>query len=187
MFGTPDQLAPGVLLLANPFLEDPNFTRTVILLAEHGEHGTLGFVLSRPAGYTLGSVAGPAAPADVPLYYGGPVELDTLHVVHSLGQTLPGSIEVAPHIFWATDSEAALAYIRTEKSPERAYRCFLGYSGWSSGQLADETEEKSWIITPARGELVWQVPPDELWRETLRAMGTDYAIVANFPKDPRLN
>lgn len=187
MFGTPADVRAGVLLLANPMMPDPNFKRTVVLIVEHGPQGSLGFVLTRPAGYNLSDVTDSFGPIDVPVYYGGPVELNTLHALHSLGPSVPGSLEVAPGIYWGGNVAEVLAKVVSEEPPESQYRFFLGYSGWSGGQLEGETEEKSWIITPAKGETLWPTQPEDLWRETLRSLGNEYAIVANFPEDPRLN
>lgn len=187
MFGTPDQLASGIFLLANPFLPDPDFKRTVILIANHDGEGSLGFVLTRPSGYTLGDVSETFQDVDIPLYFGGPVELDTLHYVHRLGREIPGSRNIAPGIWWGGDVEMLVQKIQAGDLAESSYRFFIGYAGWGAGQLVHETSEKSWIITTAADEKLWPYAPDKLWRETLRGMGSEYAIVANFPEDPRLN
>lgn len=186
MFATPADLKAGMLLLANPALPDPNFQRTVILLVEHSELGSLGFVLSRPAGFTLSEITQSLGPVHLPVYSGGPVEPNTLHLLHGPVRGIRHSQEVARGIFWATDVVDQLAQVVAEEVTHRYIRLLLGYSGWSAGQLAQETELQSWIAAPASSDL-WHLAPELLWQETLKRLGPSHAQLVNIPTNPRDN
>ena len=100
------KLLPGSLLLAEPFLSDPNFKRSVVLLAEHDEeNGSLGFILNRPLQMDISEVIEGWEQASLPLYLGGPVQHETLHYIHTLGDYVNQSIQLTPGLFWGGDLE----------------------------------------------------------------------------------
>jgi putative transcriptional regulator len=66
-------------------------------------------------------------------------------------------------------------------------RFFLGYSGWSPGQLENEIEEEAWIVASSGGGVLFEEAADELWRAVLRRLGGEYALLSTFPDDPRMN
>jgi putative transcriptional regulator len=179
--------APGMLLIAEPFLKDPNFMRTVVLLCEHQDEGSFGFVLNRSQEYTLEELVPDLEGMDQPVYYGGPVQNDTLHFLHQYPDLIKGGFEVANGIFWGGDFEQALKGLKAHLFDPNKIRFFVGYSGWTGGQLEVECKEKSWLITPARENLVFPRQPDQVWKDSLRRMGRDYEMMINFPVDPSLN
>ncbi len=179
--------APGVLLIAEPYLPDPNFFRTVVLLVEHNREGSLGFVLNRPAPLLVKQVTDFFGEVDYPLFQGGPVQTDTLHLVHALGEVLPDSQKVADRIYWSGDFRRLRAILSTRQLPPSTLRFFVGYAGWAPGQLEAEIQQKSWILAPARPEYVFSEEPQNLWRRVLKDMGGKYAFIATFPEDPRVN
>lgn len=181
------QLAPGMLLIAEPYLPDPNFFRTVVLLVEHNAGGSLGFVLNRPATVRIKEVTDFFGEVGYPLYRGGPVQPDTLHVVHGLGEILPDSQKVAHRIYWSGDLHRLRALLATRELPESLIRFFAGYAGWAPGQLEAEMTQKSWILAPAKPEYVFTADPRTLWQRVLTDMGGKYAFLATFPEDPRTN
>ncbi|MBX3102007.1 MAG: YqgE/AlgH family protein [Bacteroidetes bacterium] len=180
--------AAGMLLVANPFMQDPNFRRTVVLLVLHAEEeGTLGFVLNRPLDARVNEVVGTLGGFSAPLLQGGPVELDTLHFVHRMGTAVPGACPVTPEIAWAGDFDWLSLQAALGQLPEDDFRFFLGYSGWAAGQLAAEQQQRSWLVCPASPFLVFNTTPEDIWVQAIRHMGGKVAHMVHFPEDPSQN
>jgi putative transcriptional regulator len=177
----------GSLLIAKPFLADPNFERGVILLCSHHEQGTFGFVMNQVTELFLGDVLEETIYQDIPLHLGGPVEKNTLHFIHRRPDLISGGDEVMDGVYWGGnfDQVKTLLNINTLKSDD--VRFFIGYSGWSGGQLENEISEESWIITNTTSDFLFTVPPADFWREVLRNMGGEYRSIAHYPIDPRWN
>lgn len=131
----------GALLLADPFLPDPNFARTVVLLTESGDNGAIGFVLNRPAGEDLNTLLNIELPFKVPVFTGGPVEENTLHAIHKIDADLPGSVEIADGIYWGGELDDLIDCMQSGLADESDVRFFLGYSGWDKEQLIGELKE----------------------------------------------
>lgn len=177
----------GILLIAEPFLKDPNFMRTVVLLCEHQDEGSFGFVLNRDFNRTLDELVPELTGLKLPVYYGGPVQMDTLHFLHQFPEKIPGSYEIADGVFWGGDFETAIGLLRDGEIDETQIRFYIGYSGWSSGQLSDELKEKSWLTAAATRKLIFHRKLDEIWKDSIKHLGGDYEMMVNFPTDPQLN
>ena len=178
----------GCLLISEPFLPDPNFERTVVLICEHNIDGTVGFVLNKPSTKMLPDAVDEAQNFDVPLYVGGPVQQDTLHFIHYGNLQIDDRQEVQPGIFWGGNYEQLLTAINVRKVNKDQVRFFMGYSGWSAGQLEHEIAEGSWIVHPqADINQVFHQTAELLWREVLKDKGGRYKAFSNYPTDPRLN
>ena len=179
--------APGMILIAPPMMEDPNFRRAVVFLCEYTETGSFGLILNRPLDAKLSDVLEGFDDASLRLRQGGPVQTDTLHFLHKLGDRVPGAIEVTDGVFWGGDFEMLKALITAGEASRQNVRFFLGYAGWSPTQLEAEIEQGGWILLPKAADVVFDDNPSELWRSSLRRLGGEYAVLANFPEDPRLN
>ena len=185
-------MRPGTLLISRPFLGDPNFERSVVLLCrDEPEDGTFGLVLNRLTSLTLGDVlelppeTGVAA-AGLPIYVGGPVEPDTLHYLHRRSD-LPGAVHLGQDVYWGGDFVLLLGLIGSGDVAATEVRLFAGYSGWGVGQLAGEMQGQSWIRHPASAGKVFTLVSDAFWRDILREKGGRFKVLANYPVDPRLN
>jgi putative transcriptional regulator len=187
MSGVPDESLRGKLILASPILRDPNFARTVVLIAEHTDEGAMGLVLNRPATSTVGEavpdlswLAGDAEP----VYVGGPVAETAVIVLAEFERPeLAGALV-----------EGDLGFIGSEADdPEqlgdaiRRARVFAGHAGWGPGQLEDELAEEAWIVEPPRRDEIFTADPADLWAAILRRKGQRYALLATMPPDPSLN
>ncbi len=178
----------GLLLIAEPFLKDPNFSRTVVFVCEHHTEGTLGFVLNRKYEHTLDElISNIEAELGIPVFYGGPVQMDTIHFIHVHPDKIPGSYEVINGIYWGGDFGVAVELVRTGAISLDDIRFFIGYSGWSEGQLTTELEQKTWLTTHATKTLVFHHKFGELWKNAVMSLGDEYSIMINFPTDPQLN
>jgi putative transcriptional regulator len=181
------ELSPGILLIADPFLKDPNFLRTVVFLCEHKEEGSFGFVLNRKYENTLDELIPELEGHQLPVYYGGPVQMDTIHFLHQYPDQIPGGMEVIKGVYWGGEFDAVINMIKTEDIDFNKIRFYIGYSGWSNGQLDDEMNEKTWLTVEATRKLIFHRNYEEIWKDSLKHLGGDYEIMANFPIDPQLN
>jgi putative transcriptional regulator len=179
-------LSAGQLLLSEPFMEDPNFKRSVVVLCEHKEEGTLGFIINKCLNMNLAEAIPDLKEFEAPLYFGGPVETDTLHFIHTLGEDLEGSLQIAPGLWWGGNFEVLSILIKAQQIKPEQVRFYLGYSGWSPGQLAEELDTNSWIPHPGSKNYIFN-QTDMLWRKIMREKGGKYKIMSNYPEDPRLN
>lgn len=178
---------PGILLIAEPFLDDPNFSRTVVFLCDHQEEGSFGVVINRLSKHTLDELLNDSDELKIPVYYGGPVQMDTIHFLHQYPNKIPGSFEVLNGIYCGGEFETAIEMIRNGEIDTSKIRFYIGYSGWGNGQLADELKEKSWLTVEATRKLVFHKKIEDIWKDALKDLGGEYRIMSNFPTDPRLN
>jgi putative transcriptional regulator len=178
--------AKGLLLIAEPFLGDPSFDRSVILLTDHNEDGSVGFVLNRPLDLRIEQVMD-AFPAYKPvLYYGGPVQQNNMYYLHSKGNLIPESTEIYPGLFWGGKISAVKEMLAAGLLKDDEIKFFLGYSGWGKDQLLGEMHEKSWMLAEPTLDIL-AANPKTLWKDLLLGMGGDYLLWANSPSDPILN
>lgn len=180
------KLAPGVLLLAEPFMDSPEFRRSVVLVTEHNEKGTMGFILNRKLAIKTAQAVEDFPEFDNTLFYGGPVSTELLFYIHSLGNMLEGSIEIMDGIYMGGDFESLKELMRQGKVAPAQIRFFAGYSGWSAGQLKNELKQNAWIVTLGRKKFVMK-ENSNLWKNILKELGGKYSMVADFPEDPTLN
>jgi len=178
----------GDLLISEPLLPDPNFERTVILLCEHNEEGSIGFILNKPSVLQLEEAVEGINGFTSPLYVGGPVQQDTLHFVYRGDFQLEGTVQVTSEIGWGGNFEQLLTMINNGLISEKNFRFFVGYSGWSPGQLEEELKQKSWIVVNNASAIhVFDTKPGELWKKLLEDLGGKFKMFSNYPLDPRMN
>jgi putative transcriptional regulator len=174
----------GHLLVAAPSLLDPNFQRTVILVAEHSDEGALGVVLNRPAEATVGEVVPDLAAVvdpEEPVFTGGPVQPGGVMVLAEFDEPQEAALSVDGELGFVA-LEADVEDLATGRA-----RAFAGHAGWGPGQLEAELEEEAWFVAPLEREDVFTEDPDELWSRALIRKGGAYALVARMPEDPSLN
>ena len=137
----------GHLLIAEPsIIGDLSFNRSVILLADYNEQGSIGFILNKPLEYTLNDLI-PETDAQFKVHNGGPVEQDNLYFIHQVPELIPDSIEISNGVFWGGNFEIVLQLLEDKKLATTDIRFFLGYSGWDAKQLDNELESNAWIIS----------------------------------------
>ncbi len=178
----------GCLLIASPTLRDPNFARTVVLLCEHGDQGSMGLVVNRPTRHSVAeAIPGMPARATQCLYWGGPVQQQLVLVLHRRALEAPGGQEIGDGMALGTDADALAQILTSAQNPEEHVRVFSGYAGWGAGQLEAEMAERSWIVGPGLARLVLAAETETLWAEALEQLGPRYAYLRNVPLDPRVN
>lgn len=179
--------ASGVLIIADPFLKDPNFLRTVVFLCEHNAEGSFGYVLNRQYQNTLDQFLPGLDDHKLPVYYGGPVQQDSIHFLHQYPNEIPGGQEVMKGIYWGGNFDALVDVIKSSSFNPDKVRLFIGYSGWEAGQLEEELTEKTWLTVKANNKIIFQKNYDTIWKDAIKLLGGDYEMMANFPTDPQLN
>lgn len=176
------------LLISEPFMLDPNFKRSVVLLAEHNEEGTIGYVLNQKSDYVLGDILPDFAGSFFPIYIGGPVGTDSLHFLHRCYDRMNSGDEVVKGIYWGGNFETLKLLIENNQVSESEIRFFVGYSGWDIGQLARELEQNSWLVTNQYNpDFIFSEEKDNLWRDIVVGLGPKYAHIVNFPENPMWN
>ncbi len=183
------QPTKGHLLVAEPsILGDVSFTRSVILLAEHTEEGSVGFILNKPLDLSLSDLIEGIEDCEMPIYNGGPVEQENLYFIHTVPDLIEDSQEISSGIFWGGNFERAVDLIINKKISCDKIKFFLGYSGWGSQQLDEEIIQHSWVII--KNEKENELLKDNhaaLWRDKIMEIGGTYAIWSNAPENPQYN
>lgn len=176
----------GDLLISEPFLPDPNFSRSVVLIC-NDSNGHVGFVLNQMTDLFVSDVLKSWEDRGIHIYIGGPVDQNTLHFIHPYGESLTGSVQITDNLYWGGDLEELKEKIDLCIFDKAQIRFFVGYSGWSEGQLKNELVEKSWIVLKSHNVNLLNTEPSQLWREILKGKGGEYQQLANYPIDPNLN
>ncbi|PZX56967.1 putative transcriptional regulator [Algoriphagus ratkowskyi] len=178
----------GDLLISEPFLQDENFVRSVVLLCEHSDEGSFGLIINKPSILKLGELVEALDFLDSELFVGGPVEQNTLHFIYVGDKVLDGSLSLGEKVWWGGDYDSLIEKLKLGLLDPDSVRFFIGYSGWGSEQLEDELSDETWIICSEKlDEQTFSFTPEELWKSLLKNMGGEFKVIANYPLDPRLN
>lgn len=177
----------GRVLISEPFLQDNYFKRSIVLITEHNDQGTIGFVLNKPVDVNINEVIDNFPKMDIDVLLGGPVSTNTLHYIHVLGDIIPDSIPVCGNISWGGDFEVVERLITSGNLSKGQIRFFLGYSGWSPNQLEDEIAENAWVVCEMNADEIMMPMSKHFWKKTLKRMGTKYEMWSNFPENPEMN
>jgi len=177
----------GNILISEPFLADNYFRRSIVYLTEHNSEGSMGFVLNKPLGISINEIVDDFPECDFTVSVGGPVSNNTVHYIHTFGARIPDSVEVADGIFWGGDFDLVKQVIAEGSVKPNELRFFLGYAGWSEGQLDSEMEEHAWLVGKIPRRMVMHTMGSEFWEKTLAGYNNKYRAWANFPEDPGLN
>lgn len=177
----------GYLLVADPFLKDANFSRSVVLLTEVENNMAMGFLLNKLYPKKLEDLVEEFNDIHFPIYNGGPVQQDTLHFLHNRQDLIDDGNEIAEGIYWGGNFELALSLVKDRILTPRDIRFFIGYSGWDKNQLEQEFDENSWLLHRGKSKFIFHHYCDNLWKEVLNDMGAEFSKLSNYPIDPQLN
>ena len=178
----------GNLLLAQPFMLDPNFKRSVVALCEHDSaKGSLGFILNKPLNMKILDLVNDFPEFDAEVYYGGPVATDTLHYIHDKGDLLEDSVEIHKGIYWGGDFERLKFLIDNKLILESNIQFFVGYSGWSENQLKGELDSGSWVVASMDANYLFHKDESLLWKKAMENTGCAYGVIGQMTESHRLN
>ncbi len=181
---------PGSLLVAEPFLKEEHFNHAVILLVEHETAETsMGLVLNKPTGYTMGeAVEGVDDGVDTPIYCGGPMSCDRLFYIHSLPNEFKGSRHIAGNLYIGGDFDQVKSYLNMGLPTHGLMRFFVGYSGWGVKQLEQEIRDHVWAVAQQPcDDAVLLEDGDPFWYKIVRSMGEPYKNWLYHPLNPQFN
>ena len=180
--GDVSDLDQGMFLVAGVDLTDPNFKWTVVLLLEYDAHGALGLVINRPTETRLGDVL-PEVDAlrksDATAFVGGPVQVDRVMTLYRSDEALDDSHHVFADIY-ATSSRGLLQRLSGAGRGETSLRVYMGYAGWSPGQLDREVERGDWHVIPADPEVVFGEGSTRIWRDLIPGRPGDWTRLAPY-------
>lgn len=177
----------GKILISEPFLQDSFFNRTIVYLTDHNSKGSVGFILNKTLDLKLCDAVSGFEGWEERINMGGPVAPDTLHYLHNLGSVIPRSVLVEGNLYWGGDIDVIRSMIRSGSLHYTQIRFFLGYSGWSAGQLERELKENSWIIARVKSDTILNSRGGDSWRRLLRTFKNKYRMWADFPESPDMN
>ena len=178
-----NQPAKGTLLISKPLIGDGFFEQSVVYLTEHNDEGTLGFTLNKESNLFVKDLIDDFE-RDNALMFGGPVEQDALFYLHE-EERIPNSAPVGNGLFLGGDFEVFQKLIQEDQ--KTTFKAFLGYSGWSPGQLEDEISDGTWVVLHPPFETDILTLSKDAWRDYMHTLGGEYRIWANAPEDPWMN
>lgn len=178
----------GKVLVAEPFLADQNFKRTAVMICDHSTaEGTVGFILNRPIEMRVDEIIEDFPEFEAEVFYGGPVKTDTIHYIHRKGDLLEGSTKIVDGVYWGGDFEKLKFLIERELITPDDIQFFVGYSGWSEGQLEEEMETGTWLVEEMFSNYVFKMDPFQLWQKILEHKGDNFSVIAQMPDSAILN
>jgi len=176
----------GRLLLAEPFMNDDHFSRSVIYMCEHDKTGSYGFILNNKLNIKLDEIIPEIEIPNINVYYGGPVHSGFLFFLHQLGDIIDSSIKISDNIWTSGDFNQIIEFMNMGILDISKVKFFLGYAGWTNNQLATEFDSNSWIAIDLQKENIFSKNED-LWKEVLLNRGGKLKAIANFPVNPTDN
>lgn len=178
----------GTLLLAEPFMADSHFRRSVVLLVDHSEsEGSVGFIINKPLAVRMNELVEDFPEIDAHVHYGGPVSTNTIHYLHNVGPLLDGSTEIGPGLYWGGEFEKLKFLVEQGLIQGGHVRFFVGYSGWSPGQLEEELDTGSWITGDMHPNYLFKSKANKLWNQAMHNKGDVYGVIAQVPEPFNLN
>jgi putative transcriptional regulator len=176
----------GNVLIAEPGLIDSNFKRSVILLVEHNDKGTIGFTLNRTLDFDIQELLPDFPKFNASIAIGGPVSPNSIQFIHTLGDIVPNTAKVSDGLYWGGDFDSLKPLILQNKLTPRNIRFFIGYSGWDPNQLKGEIKEGSWVVSELDIVQVMAAQED-LWKKAVVQLGAKFKPWTIYPENPSLN
>ncbi|NOZ45413.1 MAG: YqgE/AlgH family protein [Chlorobi bacterium] len=180
----------GKVLISEPFTRDFYFKRSVVLLAEHNEEGTVGFILNKSVEIPVNEVLKNFPEFNSRLSIGGPVKPDTIYYIHTIGNILPNSLHVFDNLYWGGDFTELKEIIKAGIVKPEQIKFFVGYSGWNPKQLDNEISESFWLVSKLSVESImtnFNYNQNDFWRQSIKSFGNKYQLWTTFPENPDLN
>ena len=186
-FISKSKLEIGSIIVSQPYLADNYFHRSVILICDHNKNRSIGFQINKPLNISLKETI-KNIEIDDKLYLGGPVDNKNIYFIHKSSKLKKNSIRLNRDIYFGGDLDYLIKLILNNKIKSNEYKFFLGYSGWSKGQLYDEIKDNSWIIiSQFNSKNIFTPNYKNIWNNILKKSGGLNKMFSNYPIDPRLN
>ena len=177
----------GKILISEPFLRDATFGRSVVLLIDHTEEGSMGLIINKQLPIFVNDIIKEFKYIEnIPLYKGGPIATDTLFYLHTLAD-IPGAIPISKGLYLNGVFDEIKKYILQGNKVDRYIRFFLGYSGWESEQLSTELKENTWLVSKEENAYLMNGDTKDMWKQALEKLGSKYETWSRFPQVPTFN
>lgn len=187
-FSTSDKPQRGSILISEPFLADDYFSRSVIYLCDHNKDGSFGFVLNKYVDTNLSESIKGFPTIDFKVSVGGPVDTSNLYYIHNFGDSLQNALPINKDLSIGGNFEDMKSMITQIPGKAKGIRFFIGYSGWQSGQLQSELNEKSWVVlNNVPSSVILNTENEELWTELMERLGGKFKLMSKFPINPSDN
>lgn len=179
--------AIGNVLIAEPFMNDFYFRRSVILIIDHNEEGSLGVIINKRLTIPFNEIVQgfPEFKADV--YLGGPVETDRIFFIHTVGEMIPDSHKISDGLYWSGNINVLKSMIKMDLIKPHEVRFYVGYAGWDGGQLRNELKANTWLVGKFSSKHLLTTMPGKMWKSFVRQMGKRYMLWDKFPVNPSEN
>ena len=180
----------GSLLIANPVLPDPNFSRTVILLCDHDEQGSFGLVINRSTQLKAPDLfinINILKSYNEKIYLGGPVSQSVVFFLCRSPSAAGKLDEVCSGVYLGSNLETLESLYASLENPEQDIRFYLGYSGWSGGQLAEEMAQNSWLVQKSNEQFIFLDSESLIWPKAVNSLGEKYQYLTKAPVNPQWN
>lgn len=180
----------GDLLLAEPMMTDPYFGRGAILILDAPpQGGHLGLLMNKRTSVSLGELIPDwQAGKEIPVFCGGPVDMERLFMIHTLGDILKDSTEIKPGLYVGANLDDVVEYVESGGIVEGKMRFFMGYCGWSPRQLLQEMKNHTWVVSNHRdNDDILSGDGTEYWRNEVKFLGDEFRSWLIVPPDPSYN
>ena len=183
------EVSGGDLLIAEPFLNDSYFERSVILMIDHNEDdGSFGIMINKQLRISIHEIIKGFPEFDADVFLGGPVCTDQVFFIHSLGKIIPKTLDIGNGIFWGGDFNSLKPMIIDGIIKPREIKFFVGYSGWDMGQLKEELKLNSWVVAKnIKGRDIMTTEPRLMWNKYADIASEKHKLWKLFPLDPTNN
>lgn len=184
-----NKLSPkkGRVLISDPFKSSEYFERSVVYLCEHNENSSFGFVLNKTISVGIEGLNEVFNHQPVKAFKGGPCEENSLFFLHSFGDKIKDSQLVSNDIYLGSNFNDLYEIMTPELLEEGAIKLFIGYSGWSEGQLEAEIEQNAWVVAEVEDNAEVMLNRGDLWTYFMTKLGKKYHLMTKFPLDPNYN
>lgn len=189
IFSIKSKISPstGKYLISEPLMNDGIFARSVILLTEHNDFGSIGYVLNKPSGFIISQLLPQFKEFSSQVYIGGPVATNSVHFIYKADYSISKSVKIGNSLYWGGDINELLESIKLNRLNENNVRFFVGYSRWGKKQLDNELKSGTWIVSVFNENHLFEEEAKLLWKQSVMQLERKYHFWLNVPTNPSLN
>ncbi len=177
----------GDVLIAEPFMNDFYFRRSVILLIDHNEEGSLGVIFNKRLTIPFNEIVQGFPEFNADVYLGGPVETDRIFFIHTVGEMIPDSHLISNGLYWSGNINVLKSMIKMDLIKPHEVRFYVGYAGWDGGQLRNELKANTWVVGRFTSKQLLRTMPGKMWSDFVKQIGKRYTLWDKFPVNPSDN
>ena len=177
----------GDVLISEPFMNDFYFRRSVILLIDHNEEGSLGVIFNKRLTIPFNEIVQGFPEFNADVYLGGPVETDRIFFIHTVGEMIPDSPLISNGLYWSGNINVLKSMIKMDLIKPHEVRFYVGYAGWDGGQLRNELKANTWVVGRFTSKQLLRTMPGKMWSDFVKQIGKRYTLWDKFPVNPSDN